>query len=395
MALKPLNYCIRLTNKCHSQTTRRYSSTKLAEVGRFEHVLADENCYPAGQPFLHRIFGYRGVVLFPWLARVHDFDMRKQYTQTPSTLKLEELPHKRKSSRRTNDGDKAEEDSKSKARSTSGEDEHEGDAHSDANEDDESGNPTIELNETQRFTNPQSTRFHPYYQVLIDTRDCVHVSSRTSTEAVTHLGHPDNSKSVFSIKGLDYVAHEDILPYKSLEEPPIEHELHKKLFKSNAESQSYEPTDLLDSWRSKHPWLELSRIYRETTQDIRVTVIPFYLGHNYCDGSSFHWWRYCIRLENFSDMTIQLRERHWRIFSRTKQLQTIKGRGVMGIEPSLTPTEPAYQYSSHVNLEDKSGLMWGTFKMQREDGHTFECKVPPFSLESSLTPIPNAPNTPI
>lgn len=31
--------------------------------------------YETGQLFFHRIFGYRGVILFPWLARVYDRDI--------------------------------------------------------------------------------------------------------------------------------------------------------------------------------------------------------------------------------------------------------------------------------------------------------------------------------
>lgn len=31
--------------------------------------------YDTGQLFLHRIFGYRGVILFPWLAQVYDRDI--------------------------------------------------------------------------------------------------------------------------------------------------------------------------------------------------------------------------------------------------------------------------------------------------------------------------------
>ena len=31
--------------------------------------------YETGQMFLHKVFGYRGVVLFPWLARVYDRDL--------------------------------------------------------------------------------------------------------------------------------------------------------------------------------------------------------------------------------------------------------------------------------------------------------------------------------
>lgn len=368
----------------------RYYSTRLAEVGRFEEKLADESCYPAGQSFLHRIFGYRGVTLFPWLARVHDVDLRKQYSDTSGTLKSARHfvdSSNSESQKISNKGSKSppisskRQENKSSISSSS-----------DESDDDsiEEANGHIERR-AEQFTNPQSTRFHPYYQVLIDTRDCPFVSNRTQTEAVTFLGHPDNSKSVYSIKGLDYVAHEDILPYTSYEETPIRHELHKKLFRYDPEAvgSRYLPSDLLDSWRSKHPWLELSRVYKETTENVRVTVIPFYLGHTTIEDTSFHWWRYCVRLENFSDISVQLRERHWKIFSQTNMLQTIKGRGVVGVEPLLTKGEPAYQYSSHVNLQDRSGHMWGTFKMQREDGYTFECRIPPFSLESSLNSSPN------
>lgn len=48
--------------------------SRLAEVGKLQPVLGKYEC---GQLFLHRVFGYRGVILFPWLARVYD---RDQYT---------------------------------------------------------------------------------------------------------------------------------------------------------------------------------------------------------------------------------------------------------------------------------------------------------------------------
>ena len=40
--------------------------------------------------------------------------------------------------------------------------------------------------------------------------------------------------------------------------------------------------------------------------------------------------RYNIRLENLSGDRIQLRERHWRIYSLSGTLETVKGRGVIG-----------------------------------------------------------------
>lgn len=44
----------------------------------------------------------------------------------------------------------------------------------------------------------------------------------------------------------------------------------------------------------------------------------------------FLQWRYCIRLENMGSEVVQLRERHWRIFSLSGTLETVRGRGVVG-----------------------------------------------------------------
>ena len=48
--------------------------TSLSEVGKLEAIKIGGN-YDTGQMFLHKVFGYRGVVLFPWLARVYDRDL--------------------------------------------------------------------------------------------------------------------------------------------------------------------------------------------------------------------------------------------------------------------------------------------------------------------------------
>lgn len=394
--LRPLNLDNHLAVSSTSLylTLSRSYTVRLAEVGRLETKQPDIHCYSPGQPFLHQVFGYRGVILFPWLARVHDIDLRKRCPDDGSSKT------KTTSSKSTLTKSQSNDQNVSQLR-------YEPsplDIADDLDPSSEPDTPGVNSNGARRHferyykspdstipasrMNMNSTKLHPYYQVLIDIRDCSSVSHRTQTEAVTFLGHPDNSKSVYSIKGLDYVAHDDIIPYTSHESVPIHHDLHRKLFKLNQDqcnsASKFVETNLLDNWKSKHPWLELSRVYKETTENIRVTVIPFYLGHTMIEGISFHWWRYCVRLENLGEASVQLRERHWKIFSQTNMLQTIKGRGVVGVEPILTRNEPAYQYSSHVNLQDRSGHMWGTFKLQREDGQTFECKIPPFSLESSV-----------
>ncbi|KAG2459171.1 PDIP2 protein, partial [Polypterus senegalus] len=124
--------------------------------------------------------------------------------------------------------------------------------------------------------------------------------------------------------GLDYVSHEDILPYNSTDQIPIQHELFERFLMYDHSKAR----DTLRAWQEKnHPWLELSDVHRETTESIRVTVIPFYMGMR---------WRYCIRLENLGNEVVQLRERHWRIFSLSGTLETVRGRGVVGRQALFT-----------------------------------------------------------
>ncbi|OQR68338.1 polymerase delta-interacting protein 2-like [Tropilaelaps mercedesae] len=303
--------------------------TRLAEVGRLESP--KEGKYDTGQLFLHRVFGYRGVTLFPWTARVYD---RDQSTSRDGASETE---------------------------------------------------PQV----TEAFLHPRivNGQTQIYYQVLIDSRDCPHV--RTQTEAVTFLGNQENSKSsLYALPGLDYVSHEDILPYTATNEQMIHHELFDKFLMPEPDKDPpFGPRETLRAWQDKnHPWLELNQVHKETTEDVRVTVIPFYMGCRTNHDSSMYWWRYCIRLENLSDKAVQLRERHWRIFSQSGTLETVRGRGVVGEEPVLNKRFPAFQYSSHVSLQAPSGHMWGSFRMEREDGYMFDCKIPPFSLESKNDP---------
>lgn len=175
------------------RTTQRLSSTqllqvrlastfKLQEVGKFEDPKTEQQ-YDAGQFFLHRVFGYRGVVLFPWVARVFDRDLhsrpafnKPQQQHSPPTTTT--LP------------DSAQQQSGTSYSST--------------------------------FSTPMSSgqqrgevkaQSECYYQALMDTRDTPFI--RSQPEAVTYLGQsPDSSnRALYAIPGLDYVSHSDVLPY--------------------------------------------------------------------------------------------------------------------------------------------------------------------------------------
>ncbi|XP_029462853.1 polymerase delta-interacting protein 2-like [Rhinatrema bivittatum] len=317
--------------QARAMTSRNKTVNQVLEtVGVFETPKALEK-YEPGQLFLHRVFGYRGVVLFPWLARLYDRDIAGG---TVSSSEKSEIP----------------------------------------------GNK--ELKSETPGSKELKGRTHPYYQVLVDARDCPHI--RAQTEAVTFLASHEDTQALYAIPGLDYVGHEDVLPYSSSDPLPIRHELFQRFFTHCPErAPPLMAQETLRAWQEKnHQWLELSDVHRETTEQLRITAIPFYMGVRETQNTPVYWWRYCIRLENLSCETLQLRERHWRIFSLTGTLETVRGRGVVGREPVLSKEQPAFQYSSHVSLQAPSGHMWGTFRIEREDGYFFDCRIPPFSLES-------------
>ncbi|KAL9890837.1 DNA polymerase delta interacting protein 2 [Glossina fuscipes fuscipes] len=425
----PLMFIIKRTVKKQNS-----NPTRLAEVGRLETIKLDGK-YETGQLFLHRIFGYRGVVLFPWTARVYDRDLHSQTKPTPSTKATTAQPpqttitqppsinsNTAAASNATETGKSAASQeyfppksstdaaesvsaalksqlsevvntlnsavssntSSSSSTTSKSATETKSNAPSGTNSTSTSSNASSSTSSTSKDNNSKEIRgkVHTFYQVLIDSRDCPYI--RAQTEAVTFLGSQDSNRSLYAIPGLDYVSHDDIMPYSSTDKLPLHHELFDKFLNHVPEKQpTFEAKDTLKSWQDKnHPWLELSDVHKETTENIRVTVIPFYMGCRETPASSVYWWRYSIRLENLGMMSVQLRERHWRIFSLSGTLETVRGRGVVGQEPILSPRLPAFQYSSHVSLQAPSGHMWGTFRLEREDGHMFDCKIPPFSLES-------------
>ncbi|KAM4648227.1 polymerase delta-interacting protein 2 isoform 2-T2 [Amazona ochrocephala] len=213
----------------HLSSRNRAEGKVLETVGVFE-APKQHGKYETGQLFLHSVFGYRGIVLFPWQARLYDRDVA-----SPVTEKSESV----------------------------------------------AGHGSKEV----------KGKTHTYYQVLIDARDCPHISQRSQTEAVTFLANHDDSRALYAIPGLDYVSHEDILPYSSTDQVPIQHELFERfLMYDQTKVPPFVARDTLCAWQEKnHPWLELSDVHRETTENIRVTVIPFYMGMREAQNSHVYW----------------------------------------------------------------------------------------------------------
>ena len=102
----------------------------------------------------------------------------------------------------------------------------------------------------------------------------------------------------------------------------------------------YIPRDVLHPWRERnHSWLELSQVHRETTHGMRVTVMPFFMGHREQQqqgggggggGGRVFFWRYNVRIESLEEVRVQLKERQWRVYSEAGTLETVNGKGVIG-----------------------------------------------------------------
>lgn len=121
--------------------------------------------------------------------------------------------------------------------------------------------------------------------------------------------------------------------------------------------------------------------YSATTQAIRVTVQPVYLEDQSQPADHHYVWAYHVMIENQGAVTVQLRNRHWRITDALGRLKEVRGPGVVGEQPVLAPGE-RFEYTSGTPLPTPSGIMEGSYEMERLDGTRFEVAIPAFSLDS-------------
>ena len=122
-------------------------------------------------------------------------------------------------------------------------------------------------------------------------------------------------------------------------------------------------------------------MYEKTTQEISVTVHPFYLDDQSAPDEEHYVWAYRVSIENCGEKTVQLINRHWRITDKMGRLQEVKGPGVVGEQPTLKPGD-TYEYTSGTPLPTPSGIMMGSYEMESEEGVRFDVEIPAFSLDS-------------
>ncbi|MDG1438852.1 MAG: Co2+/Mg2+ efflux protein ApaG [Emcibacteraceae bacterium] len=126
--------------------------------------------------------------------------------------------------------------------------------------------------------------------------------------------------------------------------------------------------------------MEQDKKYKSITNDIGVSVEPFYLDKESEPEDGHYVWGYQVQIENHGSDTVQLERRHWIITDGNGRKQEVEGEGVVGDQPILEPGE-AYEYTSGAPLATPSGFMVGKYKMKAGDGSFFDVEIPAFSLD--------------
>jgi ApaG protein len=122
-------------------------------------------------------------------------------------------------------------------------------------------------------------------------------------------------------------------------------------------------------------------MYQKETQAIEVTVKPFYLEEQSEPEQNHYVFAYHVRIQNNGGDTVQLMNRHWQITDGFGRMQEVRGPGVVGEQPVLSPGE-AFEYTSGCPLNTPSGIMVGSYEMETAEGQRFNVDIPAFSLDS-------------
>ena len=132
--------------------------------------------------------------------------------------------------------------------------------------------------------------------------------------------------------------------------------------------------------RPSRPVTPERSVYQAVTRNILVRVAPSYLASDSDPENGRFLWAYTVEIENHGQETVQLISRHWIITDAMGHVEEVRGSGVVGEQPVLSPGD-TYAYASGCPLATSSGAMHGAYRMVDEAGVSFDVAIPAFSLD--------------
>jgi ApaG protein len=122
-------------------------------------------------------------------------------------------------------------------------------------------------------------------------------------------------------------------------------------------------------------------MYEAITEGIRVRVTPQFIDDQSSPDENYYFWSYTVEITNEGLVTVQLMTRAWQITDGNGKKEIVKGPGVVGQTPTIPPGQ-SFTYTSGCPLSTPSGIMLGSYQMQRQNGSMLDVKIPAFSLDS-------------
>ncbi|TAJ79908.1 MAG: Co2+/Mg2+ efflux protein ApaG [Gallionellaceae bacterium] len=112
---------------------------------------------------------------------------------------------------------------------------------------------------------------------------------------------------------------------------------------------------------------------------IQVAVKVRYLAEQSGEDDNRFVFAYTITVSNEGTQAVKLISRHWIITDANQHVQEVKGKGVVGEQPTINPGQ-SFEYTSGTVLATQVGTMSGSYRMALEDGAEFSVPVPQFVL---------------
>ncbi len=116
-----------------------------------------------------------------------------------------------------------------------------------------------------------------------------------------------------------------------------------------------------------------------TPHRIAVDVSTHYVEDQSDPRENRYVFSYTITIRNEGKEPARLLTRHWVITDAEGRVQEVRGDGVVGEQPHLTPGQ-GFRYSSGAVLETPVGVMQGSYQMITDTGERFDAPIAPFSL---------------
>ena len=118
--------------------------------------------------------------------------------------------------------------------------------------------------------------------------------------------------------------------------------------------------------------------------DFRVNVQTAYVEEQSIPEQNKFVFAYTITIKNTGSVAAKLLRRHWIITDANNEIQEVRGDGVVGEQPRLTPGQ-SFTYTSSAVLETPVGCMQGSYEFITDDGVTFKTPIPVFRLSVPIT----------